>query len=168
MDRALNGAATIVDGWRYTSATGGAGHDLALPAAFAKYQIGACVPGQLGYPATAVDADGEPFAGEHAYVLRMAKDPIPPVGVFWNLNLFEAEQFCFENDSGRYSIGTTTDGLRYDEDGSITIQIRRPADTSNRLPAPASGPFTLTMRLCGAQALILAGDYRLTAAERAA
>ena len=79
MDRAFNAAATIADGSRYASATGRAGHDLALRAAFAKYQIGACVPEQLGYPATVVDAKSEPFAGEHAYVLWLAKDQIPPV-----------------------------------------------------------------------------------------
>ena len=56
-----------------------------------------------------------------------------------------------------------------DEDGPITIQIQnqRPADTSNWLPAAASGLFTLTMRLYGAQAPILTGDCQLAAAERA-
>lgn len=49
----------------------------------------------------------------------------------------------------------------------IQIQNRRQADTSNWLPAPASGPFTLTMCLHGARAPILTGDYRLPAVERA-
>src|SRR5208282_2953547 len=54
-----------------------------------------------------------------------------------------------ENDFGRYSIGSTTDGLQTDPDGSITIltQHDRPENTANWLPAPASGPFNLTMRM---------------------
>jgi hypothetical protein len=52
-----------------------------------------------------------------------------------------------------------------DEDGPITIHIQdqRPARTSNWLPAPASRPFTLTMRPYGAQAPILTGGCRLPA-----
>ncbi len=73
-----------------------------------------------------------------------------------------------ENDFGRYSIGSTTDGLRKNADGSgdIVIQKDRPADTSNWLPAPA-GDFNLTMRLYGPETSILDGSYRLPAVGRA-
>jgi hypothetical protein len=43
IDDAYLGAATEVDGWRYTLATGRAGHDFALRAAFVKYLLGANV-----------------------------------------------------------------------------------------------------------------------------
>jgi hypothetical protein len=45
---------------------------------------------------------------------------------------------CFDNDFGRYSIGSTTDGLKLDADGGLTIanQKDRPADAANWLPAP--------------------------------
>jgi hypothetical protein len=73
-----------------------------------------------------------------------------------------------ENDFGRYSIGSTTDGLKKDADGSLTILIHheQPADTSNWLPAPA-GDFNLTMRFYGPETPVLDGSYRLPAIRRA-
>jgi hypothetical protein len=72
-----------------------------------------------------------------------------------------------ENDFGRYSIGSTTDGLKKNADGSLTILIQkdRPADTANWLPAPA-GDFNLTMRFYGPETPVLDGTYRLPAVER--
>jgi hypothetical protein len=72
-----------------------------------------------------------------------------------------------ENDFGRYSIGSTTDGLKKNTDGSLTILIQkdRPADTANWLPAPA-GDFNLTMRFYGPETPVLDGTYRLPAVER--
>jgi hypothetical protein len=75
--------------------------------------------------------------------------------------------FFVENDAGRYSIGSTTDGLKMDADGSLTIVIQKnkPADTSNWLPAPA-GDYNLTMRFYGPQTAVLDGSYRLPAVKR--
>ena len=72
-----------------------------------------------------------------------------------------------ENDFGRYSIGSTTDGLKPDADGSLTILIQKdkPADTANWLPAP-SGSFNLTLRLYGPETPIFDGSYRLPAIKR--
>ena len=87
---------------------------------------------------------------------------MPPVSVFWNMGMYDEGELFVENEFGRYSIGSTTDGLKTADDGSITILIQhqRPDDTANWLPAPASGPFNLTMRLYGAQTPILDGTYR--------
>jgi hypothetical protein len=99
--------------------------------------------------------------------LHSDKDTLPPVSVFWNLNMFDEKEFFIENDFKRYSIGSTTDGLKTNPDGSITILIQneRPKDTSNWLPAP-TGAFNLTMRLYGAQTPILNGSYRLPRVKR--
>lgn len=163
IDYAYHGAATEVDGWRYTLATGRAGHNFALRAAFAKYLLGANVPEQLVYPNTAVDADGDPLTGENTYTLRFEADRIPPVSVFWNMSMYDPGELFIENDFGRYSIGSTTDGLKTGADGSITILIQheQPGDTANWLPAPAADPFNLTMRMYGAQTPVLDGTYRL-------
>ena len=105
------------------------------------------------------------------YVLRFEKDKIPPVSVFWNMSMYDDKEFFIENDFKRYSIGSTTDGLKTDADGSITIYIQHEnpgADKqSNWLPAPADG-FNLTMRLYGAESPILDGSYRLPAVTRTA
>jgi hypothetical protein len=81
--------------------------------------------------------------------------------------MFGPDMFFVENDFGRYSIGSTTDGLKKNADGSLDILIQkdRPADTSNWLPAPA-GEFNLTMRLYGPQTSVLDGSYRLPAVHR--
>jgi hypothetical protein len=78
------------------------------------------------------------------------------------LCVYDADELFIENDFGRYSIGSTTDGLTSDSDGSISILIQhdRPDETANWLPAPL-GSFNLTMRLYGAQNPILEGTYRL-------
>lgn len=72
IDYAYHGAATEVDGWRYTLATGRAGHNFALRAAFAKYLLGANVPEQLVYPNTAVDADWRPTGFVDNYIMPLA------------------------------------------------------------------------------------------------
>ena len=72
-----------------------------------------------------------------------------------------------ENDFGRYSIGGTTDGLKENSDGSLTLHIQntKPEDTSNWLPAPAS-PFNVTMRFYGPKTAVLGGSYRLAPIAR--
>ena len=81
--------------------------------------------------------------------------------------MYDQDNFFIENDFGRYSIGSTTDGLKSNPDGSLTITIQkdRPTDTSNWLPAP-DGPFNLTMRLYGPAPSVLDGSYRLPAVKR--
>lgn len=104
-------------------------------------------------------------------MLRFAKDEIPPVSVFWNLSMYDDKEFFIENDFKRYSIGSTTDGLKTEADGSITIFIQHDnpgkAKRSNWLPAPAGG-FNLTVRLYGSESPILDGSYRLPAVQRVA
>jgi hypothetical protein len=82
--------------------------------------------------------------------------------------MYDDKEFFIENDFGRYSIGSITDGLKTSDDGSITLYIQneQPDDTSNWLLAP-KGPFNLTMRLYGAQTPILDGSYRLPAVTHA-
>ena len=87
----------------------------------------------------------------------------------------EPDLFCLTGPDyhgpipANYSIGSTTDGLKTDADGSITIYIQHEnpgADKqSNWLPAPAA-EFNLTMRLYGAESPILDRSYRLPAVTR--
>ena len=85
------------------------------------------------------------------------------------MSMYDDKQFFIENDFKRYSIGSTTDGLKTDDDGSITIYIQNenpgPDKQSNWLPAP-KGSFNLTMRMYGSEAPILNGSYSLPAVKR--
>ena len=121
---------------------GRAGYDLALRAAFATHLLGANVPEQLFYPNVRVDDQNRPLSGANKYVLRFEKDKIPPVSVFWNLSMYDEKEFFIENDFKRYSIGSTTDGLKTDADGSITIYIQHEnpgVDKAIELAAGAGG-----------------------------
>jgi hypothetical protein len=167
VDRKWEAAGETTDGWKYTFAGGRAGYDPGLRAALIKYELGAQLSDQVLYPNTAVDDKGEPLTGERKYVLHFDAGNLPPVSVFWNMAMYGSDMLFVENDFGRYSIGSTTDGLKPDADGSLTILIQkdRPADMSNWLPAP-SGPFNLTMRLYGPETPVLDGSYRLPAVRR--
>ena len=81
--------------------------------------------------------------------------------------MYDEKEFFIENDFKRYSIGSTTDGLKPGADGSLTMLIQKdnPADTANWLPAP-SGSFNLTLRRYGPETPILDGSYRLPAIKR--
>jgi hypothetical protein len=169
IDDTFANSAAIKNGWRFSMGGGRAGHDLALLAAFATYSYGANVPEEIMYPNCRVDADKKPFDGVNKYTLRFEKGEAPPVSVFWNMSMYDDKQFFIENDFKRYSIGSTTDGLKSEADGSITIYIQNenpgPEKQSNWLPAP-KGSFNLTMRLYGSQAPILNGSYALPAVRR--
>ena len=162
-------SAEVVDGWRYTMSGGRAGNDLPVRAALVKYVLGANLAEQALYPNTRVDDAGQPLSGTNRYVLHFDKATVPPVSFFWNLSMYDDKALFIENPQKRYSIGSTTDGLKADADGSIDIYIQHDdpgADKqSNWLPAPADG-FNLTMRLYGAQPNILDGSYRLPAVRK--
>ncbi|MDW9844109.1 DUF1214 domain-containing protein [Sinorhizobium meliloti] len=157
-------AGEITNGWKYTFAGGRAGYDPGLRAALAKYEVGAQLSDQVIYPNTSVDDRGEPLNGSRKYVLHFDAGKLPPVSVFWNMAMYGSDMLFVENDFKRYSIGSTTDGLKQDADGSLTILIQKnkPADTANWLPAP-EGDFNLTMRFYGPETTVLDGSYRLPA-----
>jgi hypothetical protein len=153
------------NGSRYYTAGGRTGHDLALRATLAKNVLGAQLADEVIFPRCDVDADDEPLHGRHAYQLHFPAGQTPPVSAFWNLAMFGDE-----NDLGRPSIGSTTDGLTTNPDESLTLYVQhdRPDDdttAANWLPAPAS-PFNLTMRLYGPSTTVVDGSYRLPAVRR--
>ena len=167
VDARWNSTGENTNGWRYAFATGRAGFDLALRAALAKYEIGAQLSDQVTYPNCRVDDRGEPLSGERRYTLQFLKGKTPPVSVFWNMAMYGEDMLFVENDFGRYSIGSTTDGLKAEADGSLTIVVQndRPPDTSNWLPCPKRG-FNVTMRMYGPAPSVLDGTYRLPAIKR--
>jgi len=159
--------AEVSNGWKYTFAGGRASHDLALRAALCKYEVGAQLSDQVIYPNCSVDDRNEPLNGARKYVLHFEAEQLPPVSVFWNMAMYGSDMLFVGNDFGRYSIGSTTDGLKKGFDGSLTILIQKdqPPDTSNWLPAPV-GNFNLTMRFYGPQTPVLDGSYRLPPVKR--
>jgi hypothetical protein len=71
----------------------------------------------------------------------------------------------------RYTIGDRTRGPKRNADGSLDVWISRTDPggdrTANWLPAPKTGPFSLTMRLYLPRAEVLDGRWRLPAIVKA-
>lgn len=107
-------------------------------------------PYEAAYIMTYVDDHGDQLTGGHTYTLRL--DPTPPVGAFWSLTMYSVPDFYLvDNPIGRYSIGDRTPGLRFGNDGSLTITISHEQPTgddaaANWLPSPA-GEFRPVLRM---------------------
>jgi hypothetical protein len=107
------------------------------------------------------DLDGEPLRGEHTYGMRFEAGELPPVNWFWSVTMYDAETTAMvPNPLERYSIGDRTEGLKFDDDGSLTLTIghAEPEDKANWLPAP-EGAFYLIIRLYGAKPEVIAGQW---------
>ena len=74
------------------------------------------------YPPIA-SADGTPLNAMNDYVIRMAKDELPPATAFWSATLYDTENgFFMPNDRKKYSVGENA-GMKLDADGGIAIYI---------------------------------------------
>lgn len=169
VDDAYANSADVVDGWRYSTASGRTGHDFALRGAFVTNALGALVAEEALYINCRIDSTGQPFDGRNRYELTFPPGQLPPVSVLWNVAMYDDHEFFIDNDLGRYTIGSTTEGLQSNDDGSLTLYLQHepPDDTkhANWLPAP-TGSFNLTMRFYGAQTPILTGTYRIPGVRR--
>jgi hypothetical protein len=110
------------------------------------------------------DADGQQLSGKRGAKIRFDKGKLPPAEMFWSLTLYDAGTTAmYPNDSGRYSLGSTTKGLFFDNDGSLTIYIQHDkptelAKSANWLPAP-EGDYYLVLRLYGAKPEVTDGEW---------
>lgn len=95
---------------------------------------------EAAYAIIYVDKDGQFLDGQHTY--QVTFNPEPPNNAFWSITMYNIPDFfMIENPINRYSIGDRTDGLIYNQDGSVTLTISAekptdPAQLANWLPAP--------------------------------
>jgi hypothetical protein len=118
------------------------------------------------YPTAREDAAGEPLDGAHRYQITFTTPP--PAKAFWSVTMYDTSYdgtagYLVENPINRYLINSTTAGLVYVDDGTLTITIRReqPQDTAekaNWLPA-LEGPFYLVMRIYWPEQATLEGAW---------
>ena len=110
------------------------------------------------------DSKGQQLTGERGATIRFEKGKLPPAEMFWSLTLYDAATTAmYPNDAGRYSIGSTTKGLAFADDGSLTVYIQdkapdAPSERANWLPAP-KGDIYLVLRLYGAKDEVLNGEW---------
>jgi hypothetical protein len=152
------------EGWRTNlTAVGTYGADYLARAGVAYAGLGANTIEDAVYPTAIADADGKPFSSDNRYLLHFNKDQIPQVRGFWSLTMYNEKQAFAANPIDRYAIGDR-EKLAYNPDGSLDLYIQRQSPgkdkESNWLPAPASGPFTMNMRLYWPKSEILEGSWQ--------
>jgi hypothetical protein len=158
-----------VNGWGYTDVFGTRewfGGDYMLRAVGAMAGWGGNDAIEAFYPLAREDAEGEPFEGAQRYQLMFTTPP--PAKAFWSVTMYDTSYdgtagYLVENPINRYLINSTTEGLVFGDDGSLTITIQReqPQDTAeqaNWLPAP-EGPFYLVLRIYWPEQAALDGTW---------
>jgi hypothetical protein len=164
-----------IQGWVYPPADlGDFGQDYGTRAAVALGGLAALTNPEAIYM-HALTPDGAPLFEDGAYRLHFPAGNLPPVGAFWSLTMYEAtsdgQYFLTPNPIGRYAIGDRTKGLEYDADGALDIWIGRTdpggARGANWLPAPAQGPYSMSLRAYLPKPAFFNGEYRLPAIEKA-
>lgn len=163
-----------VNGWDYPLAhLGDYGQDYAYRGAAALSGL-AALPREEAMYMRALTPDGSfLFDGEQRWRLRLPAERALPMDGFWSLTLYEAtadgQYFLTENPIHRYSIGDRSPGLFRSSDGSLDIWISRDRPESGRvanwLPAPARGPYALTLRVYLPRPALLSGRYLLPPLE---
>jgi hypothetical protein len=118
--------------------------------AAAKSNIFVNNPTETRYFYADLDTDGIRLNGANTYSVTFSAGALPPALGFWSLTLYNDQHFFHTNDLDRFSLGTKSEDLVYDDDGSLTLYAQHtpPRDThqANWLPAP-DGDFTLYLRV---------------------
>ncbi len=117
------------------------------------------------YTAFTVDADKKPLEGSKSYVLHFAKDQVPPVKYFWSMTMYNLpKRLLVDNAINRYAIGSRTDGLKTNADGSVDIYLQSQSPgkdkESNWLPTPPSGNYYMVLRMYGPEGALAAGTWQ--------
>ncbi len=151
-----------VNGWNVVyKGFGNYGTDYDLRALVCYGGLGANIPEDAVYPATAKDADGNPYSGANKYVLHFAKGQTPPVHAFWSLTMYNNEGYFIENPINRYAIGDRNP-LKYNADSSVDLYLQNLSPGKNKennwLPAPP-GPFNLMLRMYWPAEEFLSGNW---------
>jgi hypothetical protein len=139
-------------GWVFPPAhTGRFGTNHLLRAAASTVRLGINSPRECLYVSASVDQDNQPLDAAHRYVLRFAKDQLPPVYAFWSVTMYQwPDRAIVSNALGRVNLQSVDPNLRYGADGSLEIFLQTespgPAAESNWLPTPP-GKFCILLRL---------------------
>lgn len=149
-------------GWAYSLGLGRYGNDHVLRACIAMKGLGALAADEAVYATADFDDAGQLLAGSRRYELYFPPGQLPPVDALWSLSLYGEDRFFVDNPIRRYAIGDRTQGLQYDANGGLRIQIQHapPPSSANWLPAPAGG-FYLILRLYHPQTSFLEGLYAI-------
>jgi hypothetical protein len=140
------------------------GTDYQTRAGIALIGLGGIWPQDVSYPTAFLDGDEKPLDAANRYVLHFDKGQTPPTNVTWSVSMYDPQGYYVPNAINRYNLAAWMP-LRYNDDGSLDLYIQSAppgADKEgNWLPAPASGPFNLTVRIFWPTQAVLDGSYKL-------
>src|SRR5215469_6013502 len=149
--------------WSTISNEAAFGTDYFTRTAVAKSNIFVNSPNETKYFYQDLDDAGVRLNSDNRYVVTFAKGQTPPVNGFWSLSIYNEHHFFVANQINRFSVGTKNKGLKYTDDGSLTIyvQVKAPTDDvqrANWLPAP-EGDFSLYVRAYWPKAPVMDGSW---------
>ncbi len=138
------------NGWQFTYDIADFGTDYTSRATVAYRGLGGNLIEDAFYASAQDNGAGGGLSSDLRYVLHFSGTP--PVNGFWSLSMYNDHIQFVNNSINRYMVGSLSDpSLIENTDGSIDIYIQRDQPTvekmPNWLPAPASGNFSLTLRL---------------------
>ena len=140
------------------------GIDYTTRAGIALVGLGAIQPHDVVYPTAFSDGDDKPLDSFKRYVLHFDKGQLPPTNATWSVSMYNPEGFYVANSINRYNLAAWMP-LQFNPDGSLDIYIQSNSPgvgkEANWLPAPASGPFSLTVRDYWPTAAMLDGTYKM-------
>ena len=88
----------------------------------------------------------------------------PPTRATWSVSMYDPQGYYVPNAINRYNLAAWMP-LNYNSDGSLDLYIQAtspgPDKEVNWLPAPASGPFNLTVRDYWPTEAVLGGTWKL-------
>ena len=160
----------MVNGWQIARDLGRYGTKYPYRAAWTFFAVGGNLVEDALYPMTLTDSDGQKLTGANKYVLRFAKDQIPPVDAFWSLTVYDQDTYLVDNPLNRYALGDRSN-CQLGEDGSLTIYLQNESTgkdkESNWLPTPKDGGFKLALRLYVPKKQVADGIWTPPGVERA-
>lgn len=116
------------------------------------------------YTAFQQGADGQLLDATKKYRLHFDADQVPDVKYFWSMTMYNLPgRLLVDNPLDRYAIGSRTEGLKKNDDGSIDIYLQNESPgadmESNWLPTPEDGNFYMILRMYGPEGPLLDGSW---------
>jgi hypothetical protein len=155
--------------WSTISNEAAFGSDYFTRTAVAKSNIFVNSPNETKYFYQDLDSAGVRLNGAYRYTVTFAHDQTPPVNGFWSLTLYNEHHFFAPNEIKRYSLGTKNKALKYNADGSLTINVQSeaPAEAQRNNWLPASkGDFSLYVRAYWPKTAVTDGSWTPPAVRR--
>lgn len=145
------------------------GTDYETRAGIALIGLGGIRPHDVVYPTAFDDGDGKPLDGANRYVLHFDRGRTPPTNATWSVSMYDPQGYYVPNAINHYNLAAWMP-LKYNPDGSLDLYIQAASPgadkEANWLPAPASGPFNLTVRDYWPKEPMLDGTYKLPPVRR--